>query len=380
MEQLKVKKTIGNTSKRVTRSQTYPFEGIMPLNLKEEILMKLKAKTISKLILLSKSWSSIVLNKDFTNMYLTQSLARPRLLFSIYNLDIDVHFFHSCSQEDPSSDHQRVRCYPDSNSASWYDYSPPVRGLICCLENLYTKVVIGNPTTCQFVTLPRVRTKKKDIFPDIFPFLGYDPVKDEYKVLCMTIAANHKGNVVSKEHQVFTLGGKKKKWRMIDCEINHYLPPRTKGICSNGVVYYLAMVNHVQSLMCFDVGSEKFSVVKLPGKVGILAKYGEKIAVTNLLFDCIRLDVWILEDASKQEWSNIYVLVPSCVNRSFSFRGILGTGELLFAPEPTSFYLLCYDLKEHKARKIWIKGLGDYTNIEVFLDHVENPMVLSKIR
>ncbi|KAL9290959.1 putative F-box protein [Arabidopsis thaliana] len=318
MEELKGKRTISNTWKLVTRSQTDPFEG-MPLHLKEKILMKLKAKIISTFILLSKSWSSIVLNKDFTNMYLIikffESLNRPRLLLAVDDREINMHFFHSCSQEDPSSDHQTVDCYPDSYPRIWYDFSPPVRGLICCLNNS-TKVVIGNPTTCQFETLPRVRTK---IYQEIFPFFGYDHVKDEYKVLCMTISDEYysrSGNIVSKEHKVFTLGCKQKKWRMIECTINHYLTPGTQGIFSNGVIYYFARVNDDQSLMCFVVGSEKFSVVELPRPaVEILANYGEKIAVTNLLYASNdRLFVWILEDASKQEWSNFCVLVPYWVD------------------------------------------------------------------
>lgn len=158
MKRLKCKETIPPD----TKSKTYPFDRI-PLDMKEEILMKLKGKYISKFIGISKSWSSIVRSKGFTNLYLNRSLAQPRILFSIIDReDFDMQFFHSCSQEDPTSDHHRVSCYPPKPD-NWYAFSPPVRGLICCLND-NNKVMIGNPSTCQFITLPRVKTSRKDIF------------------------------------------------------------------------------------------------------------------------------------------------------------------------------------------------------------------------
>ncbi|EOA32212.1 hypothetical protein CARUB_v10015469mg, partial [Capsella rubella] len=293
----------------MTRSQTYPLDK-MPLEMKEEICMKLEVECITKLIALSKSWSSIVRNKIFTNLYLNQSLARPRILISLIGVQDMQHFFLSCSQEDPSSDHRTVSCNPP-RQGNWYNFSPPVRGLMSCMcDN--NKVMIGNPSTRQLITLPRVKTVRKDILH----FFGYDPVKGEYKVLCMTVSRNptrsRSGEAVTEEHQVFTLGAKRKKWRKIECEHLHYAHPRTQGICSNGVVYYLAWVENVRFLICFDVGSEKFSVMELPGDVEGLSNYGEKIAVTKMIIDG-NIDLWVLEDASKQKWSKTTIVTSSWI-------------------------------------------------------------------
>lgn len=179
----------------------------------------------------------------------------------------------------------------------------------------------------------------------------------------------------TEEYQVFTLGARIKRWKTIECTHTHYTPPITQGICNNGVVYYLAQINHVRS--------EKFSVVKLPGNVRHLSNYNEKIAVTNLLCDGA-LDLWVLEDANKQEWSKVSILIPSLTDiylwyQTFVFRGRLATGELIFAPcfFSNPFFLLCYDLKEKKVSKIEIEGVGSpSTSMEVYLDHVESPMFL----
>ncbi|XP_010495466.1 PREDICTED: F-box/kelch-repeat protein At3g04660-like [Camelina sativa] len=242
--------------------------------------------------------------------------------------------------------------------------------------------MIGNPTTGQFITLPRVQTVREDISY----FFGYDPVNGEYKVLCMTAPHNSTSSVlVSQEHQVFTVGAMRKKWRKIECKHPHFANPRTQWVCSNGVVYYIAWIGKVPSLMCFDVGSEKFSVIKLPsdGYVQYLSHYSEKIAAANVLFTG-KVDLWVLEDASKPHWSHVSIVIPSWTDSYdqfdfFTLRGRLGTGELVFAPAFVTdpFYILCYDLKESKARKIQVEGIGTHlTHIHVYLDHVESPMFL----
>ncbi|XP_010486695.2 PREDICTED: putative F-box protein At3g10790 [Camelina sativa] len=380
MIRLRSKERRCNTSPPLTRSQTNPLERI-PLDMKEEILMKLKSKCISKFISISKSWSSIVRSKRFTNLYLNQSLARPRILILLTNCgDEEMQLFHSFPQEDPSSDHQTVSC-PPMNHNNFFEFSPPVRGLLCCLNN-NNKVMIGNPTTCQFITLPRVQTVRKGISY----FFGYDPVNGEYKVLCMTASRNGTASdVVSQEHQVFTLGARRKKWRKIECKHPHYASPRTQGLCSNGVVYYIAWIQLVMSLISFDVRTEKFSVIELPngGNVHYLSHYSEKIAAGTMLVTGT-LDFWVLEDASKQHWSKVSIVIPSWIEsygrfEFFTLRGRLGTGELVLAPVFVTdpFFILCYDLKESKTRKIQIEGIGTHlTHLHVYLDHVESPMFL----
>lgn len=78
-------------------------------------------------------------------------------------------FFHFSCEENPSSAHHRVSCYTH-NSDGFYDFSPPIRGLICCqnirvmIDNPSTKVMIGNPTTGQFIALPRLKARKRELF------------------------------------------------------------------------------------------------------------------------------------------------------------------------------------------------------------------------
>ncbi|KAG7576014.1 F-box domain [Arabidopsis thaliana x Arabidopsis arenosa] len=367
---------------------------ILPLELKTEILMKLPPKSIARLGFVSNHWSSIIRGQDFTDLYMTRSLAQPRLLFSVYRPNMQMQFFHSCSQEDPSSDHRRVSY--TLNSDLRYSFSPHIGGLIFGQNN--TKAMIGNPSTGQFVSLPKIKTQRKHIF-SIF---GYDPVNDLYKVLCMTEITKRGSQdfkwedpmweePMTEEHQVFTLGPKQ-KWRMLECHYLHRHHSGSQGICRDGVLYYLASFNDKRSLMSFDLSSEDFNVAKLPEdytlqQFGNLVDHSGKIAIVSQAYSG-PMDLWVLEDASKEEWSKVAAIVPSITDiagnvQRLIFRGILPTGEIILALLPTPkppFFFLCYDPKEKNARKVVIEGIGeDYAAVNVFFDHVESHMVLSKV-
>ncbi|CAH8259320.1 unnamed protein product [Arabidopsis lyrata] len=370
------------SKKQDESDETHQFP-ILPLDLILEILLKVPGRSLARFIIVSKQWLSIIRGKDFTKLYLTQSSTRPRLLFtSVYrNLGQSKLFLQSCSQQDPSSAHHRLNVSMHTNHL--FGFTPPVRGLICGQTD--TIVMIGNPSTGQFLTLPRVKTKRRGLLS----LFGYDPVNDVYKVLCMTVLRGHPNRgsrYVSEEHQVFTLGAKQ-KWRRIECKYRHLPPPYTKGLCINGILYYYAWIQNEGSLISFDLNSEDFNVIKLPQDIPFLVNYNGKIALTRQYSKLGPLYLWILEDARKQEWSKVSIVVPSWTelagNIFFNFRGTHSTGELIFAPvrEIKPVYLISYDLKEDNAKQVEVGGglvAGQNPSLIVYLNHVESPMFLSK--
>lgn len=373
---------------------------IIPTELKVEILMKLPPRSIARLRFASKHLSSIILGKEFTELYMTRSSTQPRHLVSVHR-GSDMQLFHSFSQEEhpsASNDHDKVSYTLDPDVR--YVFTPPVRGLICGRNGI--KMMIGNPSTGQFVSLPRVKTRKKDIL-SIF---GYDPVNDVYKVLCLTVITR-RGNiargiisrdyfledvmaweaVMSEEHQVITLGAKQ-KWRMIKCKYPHRHYSGYHGICRDGALYYLASYKQKRSLMSFDLSSEEFNVTKLPDdyslqEFGNLVNHSGKITIAVQAYDG-PIALWVQDDVNKEVWSKTASVVPSMneifgVKQRFMFRGILPSGEVIFKPlpSPNPFFFLCYDPKERKVRQVEVDGIGDDSAaIQVFFDHVESYRVL----
>ncbi|KAG7554971.1 F-box domain [Arabidopsis suecica] len=383
----------------------------LPQYLIEEILANLPAKSLVKLIVVSKLWSSIIRSKYFIDLYLKRSVTRPCFLFTFHHGN--RRFFHSISQEAAASSYTTTSRLPLSLDARIslsldarisplsYDVCPPVHGLICCQD--LEKVVISNPSTGQFLVLPKLKTKRSKISK----FFGYDPIEDEYKVLCMTVlqVPYNYSPFVSEEHQVFTLGRAQKKkeatWRMIKCNLPHC--PATQGICINGVVYYGAWSFNSKSkgslIVAFDVRLEEFTLVKLPDRVDIycsydseLVNYQRKVALANQSYiHNGKFELWVLEDVDKQEWSKISAVVPSWNDlvglslycrgaiKSFYCRGAISSGEYIFAPTVSddSFFIISYDPKEDIGRRVEIEGIGAGSNcVTSFLDYVECPIFL----
>ena len=383
-------KRVKRSKKRDERNVKDPFKKL-PNDLNVEILMKMPPRSIARLRFASKHLSSIILDKEFTKLYMTPSSTQPRHLISVHRggSNIQMQGFHSLSQDHPSfSNHDKVSYKLDPNLP--YEFTPPVRGLICGRDG--TKMIVGNPSTGQFVSLPKVKTRRQEIL-SVF---GYDPVNDVYKVLCMTVVSKRSNisrgvapcDAMSEEHQVITVGAKQ-KWRMIECKYPHRHYSGSQGICRDGVMYYLASYKEKSSLMSFDLSSEHFNVTKLPEddtlqQCGELVNHAGKITIATL--QCFGpVDLWVLEDVNKEIWLKAVVVMPPLADRfglsyKFAFRGILGNGEMILTPitTPNPFFFLCYNPEGGEFRKIVIDDIVHYSDdtIQVFFDHAESYMVL----
>ena len=393
-----VMKMVKRSKKQDERNINDPFMTLQN-DMNVEILMKLPPGSIARLHFASKHLSSIILDKKFTELYMTRSSTQSRHLVSVHGGReyVKMQRFHSISQEYPlSSNHDKVSCKLDLYGPYLtYEFTPPVRGLICGRNG--TKVKVGNPSTGQFVFLPRVKTIKKNIL-SVF---GYDPVNDVYKVLCMTVVTKRSNmsrgggdvvpweDIMSEEHQVITVGAKQ-KWRMVECKHPHRHYSGHQGICRDGVMYYLASYKQKRSLMSFNLSSEDFNVTKLPEdqmlqQYGSLTNHTGKITISSHAYNS-NLDLWVLEDANKEVWTKVAAVIPPVSDLLgwlhtilFRFWGILRTGEMIFAPllSRNPFFFICYVPKDKKVREIAINGIGDDSDtIQVFFDHVESCMIL----
>ncbi|CAA7047386.1 unnamed protein product [Microthlaspi erraticum] len=163
----------------------------LPVDLIIEILIKLPSRSVSRLICVSKLWSSIIQGKLFNDLYLTPSLTRPLLLFQFYCGDTNLYQYSSSQENDPSSGHN-INLKPIPGCP----ISPPVRGLICSRDVDANVLNVCNPTTGKFLTLPRVDSVEATS-------LGYDPINDLYKVFSMKRVTDKHGHFVRSEHHVF---------------------------------------------------------------------------------------------------------------------------------------------------------------------------------
>ncbi|CAA7017100.1 unnamed protein product [Microthlaspi erraticum] len=334
---------------RNTRSKTSTDGGEysepIPVDLVAEIFVRLPLKSIARSRCLSKYWASILRLPYFTELFLTRSCARPRLLFSFLK-------------------------------DGWMPRKTHHVSVVC------------NPSTGQTLTVNSRRRL------GVRSYFGYDPIDKQHKVLAMTWKVNRNYWMVSEEHQVLTLGTSEPSWRMIECCIPHTpLYSEYYNICINGVLYYQA-VNKSSGdciIVCFDVKSEKFSFVKdkdaFTTSYGCAALINYKGKLGSLLFrksftyyGSIKLRV--LEDAEKHEWSEHIFVLPTSWKNIFQDTWlhvvkVTQTNEIVLARSSSD--VLYYNTETNTIRKVAIHGMEEAFKdgiVYAFGDHVEDVKLL----
>ncbi|EOA15768.1 hypothetical protein CARUB_v10006925mg [Capsella rubella] len=297
------------------------------------------------------------------------SSSRPRsLVFTLKDTKLRTwkHFFFSVSQPQnrgASSSSSFVATYHmNCHSQPYTTYSASVHGLIC--HGHPSKLMVYNPSTRGSITLPRIDSERVDMHH----FLGYDPVSGDYKVLCFT---PDDAFAFGQSFRVLTLG-KENSWRIVQDYPLHFLDhPYSPDICIDGVLYYGVCLDNEEThaVMCFDVRSEKFDLIKLPditSRISCLrlTSYEGTLAVLFTGDSRGRFNLWVLKDAVKHEWSkNEYVLPPSDGETYDHFRPfcVANGGEVVLAPlfvfckEPYS--VIYYNIKKNAVRRVYIEGI-----------------------
>ncbi|CAG7907705.1 unnamed protein product [Brassica rapa] len=370
------------TSRRATRSMTSLHRNSLPVpdELAMEIFSRLPSKAIARCRCACKLWSSMLRRQDFTELFLTKSCARPQLLFACNDHSVSKYVFILSPQPENPEENSHVvasnhlACFPSS-----YELFGCTNGFLCygakrILEGRINPAyvpVICNPSTGQSLILPTLKSRMRF---GIESYLGYEPIAKEFKVLSMesSYVSGH-----SVRHQVLTLGTKKLSWRLVECCIPHR--SSSQWICISGVLYYAARAvgSSVNSMVVsFDLRSEKFSSVKFgkampdsttlvnyDGKLGLLMS-GDSHDVTR---SRTSLELWVLRDAAKQEWSkHVYVLPSSwedVVSEDMCIAGMVGVNEIVLAPwsQRVPSYVIYFNVERKTITKVGIQGPEAFT-------------------
>ncbi|EFH60442.1 hypothetical protein ARALYDRAFT_343568 [Arabidopsis lyrata subsp. lyrata] len=302
----------------------------LPLDLKVEILKKFPRR---------QQWSTIISSrKEFIDSIVTRSLAKP--------LRDDLHFiFHHSRSSEPffffSSTYTHkehavsitgikiLRCSLE------FQY---VRGLICYSTLIsHDLVTIYNPTTRKSISLPDIKS------PNIMYrscFFGYDSVMDQYKVMSVI---NRLEKTFEHVCQVFTLGDPMKQWRNIQGIVSHC--PINRGVHINGTIYYGGNPldnNDVTSefmLVSFDVRFERFDHINAPMVVTNDMSYRPTLVNYKGKLGCfcyknIGVEMWVMEDVEKQEWSNTISCLPNVPLEEYPYYDLCVTlgGKIFVLP------------------------------------------------
>ncbi|CAH8381477.1 unnamed protein product [Eruca vesicaria subsp. sativa] len=353
---------------------------VLPLDLVIEILNRLPAKSVARFLLVSKSWGKIICSKSFIRSFPFQSLTQPLSLLIAFQYqgrhksNLHCFFFSSSSSLSSSSIStsflSRIGRPALSHYLSWYPIYY-VNGLT------NTGRIISNPCTGKSITLPRlVKTGKEQRLTR--RFFGYDPVNDQYKLLCMSRGRNLGGQATTlpwyNDFHVFTLGAK--PWRRIGCGIPH--TPESNGLCIDGFVYYIAHTDRGMRLMRFSLNSEVFDIfasvseelrplVNQDNGSRFLINYHGKVATAVQPISTVALVELFVFEEGLHDFKEM--TIRNLPRLNLRMKGIINrTGDIMFA-------LKC-DTADACAFRYDPKG-GSFTKMEIEVD-TSDMMVVSE--
>ncbi|CAA7026590.1 unnamed protein product [Microthlaspi erraticum] len=360
----------------------------IPIDLFLEIFSRLPAKSVAKCVLVSKQWKSILCGQDFTELFLTRSSTRPRLLFAIKEFqNSELHFFSSPQPQNPYEKSSLLVVSPDSHIKVPEDtcrqFCGHASGLMYIHGNSISNNsvhVITNPSTGQCASLPKLKTNVHSK-----SLLGFDPIDKQFKVLMF---------VDNGSTRIITLGTGEKRWREILYSFTHR-SPLSGGICINGVLYCVAQRTYEKSyeIVCFDVRFEKFNFINAELVYSELINYKGKLGRVGLRHVdtggsyTIELRLLVLEDVEKGEWSdNVYCLrddkflYGSSGYHYVDVAGATAMGDIVLSMIETSkrpFYVFYFNPERKTLQSVEIKGFGDMfdvgnNRVYAFVDHAED--------
>ncbi|KAI6686255.1 hypothetical protein NL676_032168 [Syzygium grande] len=387
--------------------------GIVPEDLLVEILKRVPVKSLCRFRCVSTQWRSLISGPRFVDAHLAHSAGHPKLVISLPSQPDPGppgRCFFTATLSEPGNDQPRIVASPYFFvPGTAYSYvSQSLNGLICFQVDGH--VGVCNPSTGQRIALRTVRAA--DVAGEcayLHYSFGFDPVGKRHKVLS-TLATCRRPmpadlRQVIMEHRVLDLGSE--EWRRIEDGPPHI--KKESEICFDGLIYYRAWNGNVTNprqdyLVEFNVGTERFRMVKFPGDNGprgghrkvCLIEFEGRVAVADLRNlkrdgsdDIVLL---IAEDFEREIWRRKVIALPPrwkeiLAAEEVFLAGTVGTGELLLPSQimmkpQRVFY---YNPKTNSFRWIEISGLPEYKKLpppavwQTFTHHVESLLPLESL-
>ncbi|CAN1755460.1 F-box protein DOR [Linum perenne] len=317
-----------------------------------EILSRLPAKSLMRCKCVCKAWkSTIEHDSHFINLHHTRSQAHPRFLIAYFPPDFckpgegyESSFFSADLHYDYDDDggiEASIHCITRESKSEHVATRGlgPVKGLVYLIDRFYVSQIrnvnTGQATPWINSESSRVIYKKHTVWPS-YEF-GYDPNTGKHKVVYVWTGYKFKEKE-DRFAEVLTVGDT--RWRRVIDDV----PQCEVLVCYhsayvNGSVYWLteSAVDKSQSLLAFDIGSEKFRMIPIPSFAlcprpcqGFIEMDG---CITVIRVERFRplspeLKVWkFRDDHDKEEWiEEEDIIIPSYMAKNI--------WDILFYPIP----------------------------------------------
>ncbi|OVA10917.1 F-box domain [Macleaya cordata] len=242
--------------KGVTGSTTITTTNNLPLDIIVDLLSRLPVKSLVRFQIVCKLWNCLIFHPCFIDMHLLrQDTERPVYLMKANNRLLKTHvqkfrpiYLLRQEKEEQVLDRMVQVYQPSEMDAAYFSIVDSCNGLVC-LTNYYNSICIYNPSTRDYIFLPKNTVRTLELA------FAYDPKSNKYKVFrIFPIQDPPRGSLNVSAYEVFTLGSN--SWRRK--EQIPYFPSETKHIKCGGAVHWLfgGDKKNPNSLLSIDISTE----------------------------------------------------------------------------------------------------------------------------
>ncbi|KAI3925164.1 hypothetical protein MKW98_009814 [Papaver atlanticum] len=290
----------------------------------------------------------------------------------------------------------------------------PVNGLICFVNRNIDSVCILNPSTREltpWIASSFRGNKRYNFTAELRTYcFGFDPATKQHKVICMRKVRELKTDIC----EVLTVGDN--TWRRIDDKVPLFTSDvyQVSSVYSNGFIYWGDRSYGIpRYLNAFDVGCEKFEVIKVPKEITEQCKYpkggycvplhrllevGGHIALLQRWTDKV-VKLWICEDddtcnGSYSKWNGVNMDLPfqwwgfGKNSRSAYFHGVAREDRIIIESYPSNsarlymknVSLYSYDWKKNTSTKAKTGVVSEFAYVSFLTSFTESLYPVLKVQ
>ncbi|KAL2921057.1 hypothetical protein RDABS01_012548 [Bienertia sinuspersici] len=337
----------------------------LPIDIiRDEILVKLPVKFLLRCRCVSKSWCRIIDDPSFASNHYKkcQNNQEKTRLLVLEPPDMCVAK-QICAIRNGGKFRKLSKIGIDVTWFEQYQAVGYVNGLLCIKrylkETQISQILLWNPSIRKALEIPCSRfSNDLQIRYDIDCAIGYDQVKDDYKVVASVVIQN--GLYIPSDVEVFTLHTF--SWKSVNVRRGPWLWRKdSPKVFLNGVIYWGALHVLVQTtlkgrfshFMSFSVSNDTFNCIELPNNEQIHEWEYERfpiildqsIGLMKVFESCSQ--IWVLEESKgkEQTWIKRFNINLQLFKKCIYFKM---DGELLFAGEKCG--VNSYDIKRQETK------------------------------
>ncbi|KAI3885770.1 hypothetical protein MKW92_036601 [Papaver armeniacum] len=345
------------------------------------ILSRLPVKSLMRFKCVCKRWKSVIeLDAHFISLHHTHSEARPGFFIVVPTSTAEYSQDHTRDYESFLSGNlhsdgrgAKIHTVRKIQAITYHKILGPVRGFICLADIFAVQICnVGTGEVTPWIkSSVFTNVEKENVILEVYEqpecYFGFDPKTGEHKVIFLWYEGKFEKRKVC---EVLTVGDN--RWRIID----NAPPCRPNGNISayaNGSIYwymysgiapwrggndYGEAVEYSESIMAFDIGSEKFRVILIPKFTileytvfpcyGLLEMHG---CLTVVRRKDRTVKMWKFHDynkengtstaSSEKDWTEVNVRLPSYISFDMPvyFHSIAGKDQLIletYNPPPST--------------------------------------------